>query len=279
MAAKTGHSHYKSMETGCAALALPAFAKVSLAYESDNGALPAKVLPHPALGSTFFHPGGGEGGCRPLDQRIASPTAATVRSPPRRPSADTSPCPLLTGEGSSRCPRSVRTRRGIPRRGCGEAPLPFSPRGRRWIGEAETDVGRLGERRRAGRWRSGAALIRQRCALPPSPPRGEGKTRRGALTHRQERGNPSPWWRGEGVGGAKRERPALRRSATRLPRDYSPPPAHPVVRPPPLPLPTRGRGSRRHLKPILSPPPCACAILPSPITQTGRPSGGVPVVG
>ncbi len=67
---------------------------------------------------------------------------------------------------------------------CGQKPaglsvraLPFSPRGRRWPGAAGSDEGRPGERIRDKRCRLGAALIRQRFAPPPSPPRGEGKGR------------------------------------------------------------------------------------------------------
>ncbi len=61
--------------------------------------------------------------CRPLDQRGANPTAAAVRSQPRCQRADTSPCPLLTGEGSPRCPRLVRRQVTYPR----PARIPHTP--------------------------------------------------------------------------------------------------------------------------------------------------------
>jgi hypothetical protein len=96
--------------------------------------------------------------CRPLDQRGANPTAATARTRPRCQWADTSPCPLLTGEGSPRCPRFVRRRRGIWRRGSrphrqrrGE-PLSCKERGRGEVsapGPAERKPNRSRRDRRA----------------------------------------------------------------------------------------------------------------------------------
>lgn len=147
--------------------------------------------------------------CWPLDQWGANPTAAAVRTRPRCQRVDTSPCPLLTGEGSPRCPRPVRRRHCIARRGCGEARLP-SPLG----GEGGSAKPR---RMRADRVSGVArASVQRRRPHPPLPghllPRGE-KERGVAFLHK--------------------------------------------------------------LIPALP----ASRILPSPITRTGRPSGGVPVAG
>jgi len=114
---------------------------------------------------------------RPMDQRRANPTAAAVRTRPWCQRADTSPCPLLTGEGSPRCPRPVRRRHCIARRGCGEARLP-SPLG----GEGGSAKPR---RMRVDRVSGVArASVQRRRPHPPLPghllpPRGEGKRRRG----------------------------------------------------------------------------------------------------
>ncbi len=53
--------------------------------------------------------------CWPLDTvAVTSPQQRGSPRPQRR-TADTSPCPLLTGEGSPRCPRPVRRQETYPR--------------------------------------------------------------------------------------------------------------------------------------------------------------------
>ncbi|AOG07509.1 hypothetical protein BSY19_854 [Bosea sp. RAC05] len=90
---------------------------------------------------------------------------------------------------------------------------------------------------------------------------------------RWRRANPSPSWGGEGVGGVKLEYAAWLWATTPMPRDLRPS-RSPGRSPPPLPLPTRGRGSRRALRQILSPARGPKPILPS-LSPTEGASRGV----